>query len=302
MKILSLATTILLTFNMRAQTFVYHHFPDSSAIWNLNSHLVMSLCPPNGPTVDQYYSITFAGDTVINALTYHKLFTPYIQIIPSSCPPYPIGYKGALREDTLAKKVYYVPPSNSSEQLLYDWTMQVGDTVKGFLETYAMPVDTVYSIDSVLVGTTYRKRWNINPYYNICLIEGIGSTFGLIEASPGLTPDHPVFSLTCYIQNGQTLYPNTSTNCYLLTSVSSFNKNIHQVNIYPSPVTELLFIETNSIDQSKAELFEVNGKLVLSQIVSGKSTIDVSALNEGIYSIRIKFVDSVLNKKLVVVR
>jgi len=162
------------------------------------------MCFPIGGTIDSYYSVTISGDTLISSQIYHKLSTPFVQsIITGTCTPYVnSGYDGAIRQDTANRTVFYVPPSDSLEQLLYDFNMQMGDTVKGFLESFASPADTVHSIDSVLVGTNYRKRWNINPWYNIYLIEGIGSTYGLIVPSPGFIVDFADYTLTCFTQNG----------------------------------------------------------------------------------------------------
>src|SRR5258705_7649220 len=147
--LLLLATIFTLTAN--AQTSVYHPFPDSSAIWNF--HTTQWICNFGG-TIHSYYSITISGDTLISSQVYHKLLTPFVQsIIMGNCTPYIYsGYKGAIRQDTADRKVFFVPPSASNEQLLYDFNMQVGDTVKGYLESWALPSDTVQSIDSVLVG------------------------------------------------------------------------------------------------------------------------------------------------------
>jgi hypothetical protein len=48
-------------------------------------------------------------------------------------------------------------------------------------------------------------------------------------------------------------------------------------------------------------VYDVNGKLVLSQIINGKTTIDASSLNEGVYNIIIISNEGVVNKRLVIV-
>src|SRR5204863_2804445 len=141
-----------------------------------------------------------------------------------NCPTTMAGYRGAIRQDTMNRKVFFVSPSNTTEQLLYDFNMQVGDTVKGYIETFTSPSDTVKSIDSVLVGNSYRKRWTINTgfLWEVRFIEGIGSIHGLIEFSWGNTYYAPVYFFGCFAQNGQTLY-NYSTfsgPCELITSIN----------------------------------------------------------------------------------
>jgi hypothetical protein len=212
MKKLFLFIATIASLNAKSQTSVYHPFPDSSAIWNFECGLFCFM----GSTVENY-SIVISGDTTINSVTYHKLTTPYIQaVMLGTCTANYAGYKGAFRNDVANKKVFYVPPSNSIEQLLYDFTMQVGDTVKGFLETFTFPSDIVNSIDSVLVGSNYRKRWNIDPCYYVSIIEGIGSTYGLVQPSPGCFVDQANYWLTCFSQNNFTLYPDTTANCLKL--------------------------------------------------------------------------------------
>src|SRR5688572_26179253 len=134
MKRILLLLLIFYSTSSSAQTSVYHEFPDSNAVWNF--HCVQWMCMPVGPgpaNVQFDYSITMIGDTTINGLIYHKLFTPFIQIINNTnCQMWMgTGYKGALREDTALRKVYYVPQSDTAEQLLYDFNLQVGDTVQG---------------------------------------------------------------------------------------------------------------------------------------------------------------------------
>ncbi|MHB8259903.1 MAG: T9SS type A sorting domain-containing protein [Bacteroidia bacterium] len=292
----------------KGQTYVYHKFPDSAAVWNFHQIVVMSLCPPSGQRVDDYYSIIISGDTIISSKTYHKLTTPYVQVVPStcaSCCALATGYKGAVRQDTVAKKVFIVPPSNTSEQLLYDFTMLVGDTVKGFISSATgTTVSIVQSIDSVLVGSTYRKRWNINTCYFIYLIEGVGSTYGLIEPSPGCTVDFPSDSITCFKQNGLALYPNTATNCQLITSVNSIDKNSNQITIYPNPANGIINVKLGIMNETATiEIYNTIGECVHRQIVkSSNSQIDVSDLSEGVYNISLQSKEGTINKRIVIVK
>ncbi len=103
-----------------AQTSVYHPFPDSNAIWNIEFVMQCSFS-----TDIKKYSILLDGDTLINGQLYHKLTTPFVQTYSSvSCFDIPAGYKGSVRQDTAAKKVFIVPPSTVDEMLLYDFNMQ----------------------------------------------------------------------------------------------------------------------------------------------------------------------------------
>lgn len=271
-----------------AQTNVYHPFPDSAATWNIHFGWY---CFMNG-TGDENYSITISGDTLISSQTYHKLTTPYVESFSTgTCGGISTGYKGAIREDTLNRKVFFIPPTDTTEQLLYDFTMQVGDTVKGYIETFN--VDIVQSIDSVLVGNNYRKRWSINPSYQIDFIEGIGSTYGLIEFSPGFT-DAAFFSITCFQQNGQTLYPDTITNCQLImTSVNSIESYSTLANISPNPFSTRTTVQITSSElrstSYELEMYDVFGRMVKEfAIRSSPFVIERGNLPSGIYFIQLE--------------
>ncbi|MBL7953942.1 MAG: hypothetical protein JNJ91_02805, partial [Flavobacteriales bacterium] len=76
----------------------------------------------------------------------------------------------------------------TSDSLLYDFSLEVGDTLKGYLgATAALPL-AVISIDSALVDGAYHKRINFDTSA-VCLrfamIEGVGSTNGLLACDYG---------------------------------------------------------------------------------------------------------------------
>ncbi len=279
MKKLLLLFSTLLAFFANGQTSVYHPFPESNAIWNIHYQFY---CFFNG-TSDENYSITISGDTLISSQTYHKLTTPYVQSFSTgTCGGISTGYKGAIRQDIINRKVYFVPPSSNTEQLLYDFTMQVGDTVRGYTEPITMQTDTVQSIDSVLVGNSYRKRWNINTCYNIHFIEGIGSTYGLTERSPGCITDLADYSITCFQQNGQTLYPNTTTNCQLITSVNSKDEISLQVNVYPNPSNGLFTVDLDQLIK-EIQLTDLLGNIILQQRTNNQTKFNIENLKSGTY-------------------
>ncbi|HEX7413989.1 MAG TPA: T9SS type A sorting domain-containing protein [Bacteroidia bacterium] len=74
-----------------------------------------------------------------------------------------------------------------------------------------------------------------------------------------------------------------------------------QVNVYPNPSNGSFVIEANNTKQTM-QVYDVNGKLVLSQTINGKTTVDASSLNEGVYNISLISNEGVVNKRLVIVR
>jgi hypothetical protein len=125
----------------------------------------------------------FQGDTVIEDLKYKKV---YIQDNDSIADFNNAYYFAAVREDTMAGKVYFRSEyyySDGQEHLLYDFSVDVGDTVRFYslwsgLQKKEM---TVKSIDSILIDNHYRKRINFDHENSgeESWIEGIGSTHGL---------------------------------------------------------------------------------------------------------------------------
>jgi hypothetical protein len=300
MKRTLLSILIFVTHISNAQTSVYHPFPDSAAIWNFH---FSQYCFSDG-NGDENYSITFSGDTLINSQKYHKITIPFVQSFSTGIcvSGKVVGYRGAVRQDKINKKVFYIPPANSSEQLLYDFNMQIGDTVRSFIEPTTKYADVVKAIDSVLVGSTYRKRWEINPGYHIYFIEGIGSTYGLIESSPGGV-DFPGYSITCFQQDKVGLYPSAIGTCELISSVNSIVKEKEGFNIYPNPGKDNVCLTINTIEKTLLQVFDLTGKLMLAEFLQNeRSTIDVSRLPQGVYNLCVSNNESKGNKRLVIIK
>ena len=272
---------------------VYHPFPDSSAMWKMH-HVSSGLCPG---VAEDLYSIIISGDTLINAQKYQKLNVSGVQIISSSgnwiCPNTALGYKGAVREDSANRKVFFIPKTTNTEQLLYDFNMQVGDTVKGYTAAPPSSPDKVISIDSVMTSLGFRKRWNINTCYGISLIEGIGSMYGLIEKSPGCVTDQAYYSLVCFQQNGAGVYPAFSANCSMVTGVNSQDALLPEIKLYPNPASDILNIELPEIENigsANIQVYNYLGAEMRSSFMAvspGNGKIDVSALPKGIYMISV---------------
>jgi hypothetical protein len=285
-KLLLFLVIFVSTFSqVKSQTSVYHPFPDSNAVWNFNYTLY---CFTDGGSTYENYSILMSGDTVINSQTYHKLNTPYVEaVVSSTCGTNTsTGYKGAIRQDIANKKVFYIYPSDSIEQLLYDFNLQIGDSIIGFLASLTFPADTVESIDSVIVGVDYRKRWKINSFYPFYIIEGIGSTYGLVENYPSFT-DMPYYYLICFKQNEQALYPDTTIYCDVILTVQQNPPNNFSISISPNPfrASAQLIIKGNpKIKNAELKIYNALGECISSKIMNGESAIiERENLPGGIY-------------------
>lgn len=287
----------------QAQTNVYHPFPDSNAVWNF--HYIVQ-CPIGGwPTPYADYSIYITGDTIINNVIYKKLYTPFVAAgpNPNNCPLPDSGYQGAIREDAIAKKVFIFPKYGMNEKLYFDFNWEAGDTIYGALG-YSFQ-DTIVSVDSVLVGNSYRKRWLINSWYDTYVIEGIGSTYGLLNQSSYAT-DQPYYNLICFKQDNQTLYPYTATTCEIITVAVDEKENMdYGITIYPNPVSDELNITFNIEKPGNFTLQLYNSlgqeiKFLLSEKVNmGENNIKISVedMPDGIYFLKLLINENIVTKK-----
>lgn len=275
---------IILTFttlSLKAQTSVYKPFPESNAIWNFQSYISC----PSIVSFTENYSITITEDTVINSQIYHKLSVPAVikSYDTTICNHVSLGYKGAFRQDVLNKKVFFMSPSSNTESLLYDFNIEVGDTIKGLTASYT---DTVFSIDSVLVGSSYHKRWNFNQEFNISLIEGVGLTYGLIELSPGnAIGNFPYFNITCFSNNNISLYPNSSINCELITSLNKTDNHFNQIKIFPNPSTGALKVCFDKINITEIRITDIFGNMVFREVQLTGTDFEIKELNSGTYTL-----------------
>jgi len=268
--------------SVSGQSSVYHPFPDSNAVWNIHTRSVNgTMCSiTEHYFFEHYFSYFIHGDTVINNLTYHKLYSSgyYFEHCQFGNTywnwfAHDSVYRFALREDLNLKKVYIY---EFGEYLLYDFNVNIGDTMHDWENCIV-----VSSIDSVLIGNNYRKRFNTSiGQYSI--IEGIGSTSGLFVT---LCPFEFWGDLTCFSQNGQTLYPDTSFSCELINDVKIISNDENQVTISPNPfhLTTTLELQ-NEFKGAELIIYNTLGKKVMHQkIVSKQTVINRDGLPNGIY-------------------
>ncbi len=218
--------------NAKAQAWIYHPMPDTNAVWRVDWH-TSSICPPM--SLFATYQYTIGGDTIIGIHSYKKIYSSGISGICNLGPSYFYGYAGAMRQDIPNKKVYFICPGGN-DSILYNFNLNIGDTVKQTV--LCIPesggVSTVIaSIDSVMVGSSYHKKFNCTDGTQI--IEGVGSTGGLIEEHFTF---ESVFDLICFSHDTDN-YPFTSTSCPLVDNsigVFEINPLIDELKIVPNPI------------------------------------------------------------------
>jgi hypothetical protein len=289
---------LAITFSAQAQSSLYHPFPDSGIVWlEHESGVGLGCCCFGYPCVHSGDHTYFqSGDTVISSITYRKLFrsgnsVDYIagaSSCPSGCTNYDPYYYfneywGALRQDTSQRRIYYVPPYNTQEMLLYDFNLALGDTLP---EAYNNSPSTNYvsAIDSVLIGSEYHKQFWLSYGYSdyVSIIEGIGSTFGLLYQ---LSPPFEFYNLLlCVTMDSITVFPDSTVACQLFNSVDQI-EDPSLISLYPNPFhTDATLIVNASFVHSELTIFNLLGKQVkIQEINSSTLTINRDGLADGIY-------------------
>jgi len=286
--LLLLIFSLSLPLSILSQSNNYHPFPTEDAIWRESFGGYQSGCSD--------YQCIITGDTLIGDFTYSKIQKSGVIYFLDEwgwctwVPMYYFNYyQGAFRNDTTNRRVYF--HTSNVDTLLYDFDLNIGDTLP---ITYTNPsVDFfVKTIDSILIGGEYRKRFGITSVYDttyvfVELIEGIGSTFGLL--SPIFVPFEFGSNLDCFIQDGETLYPYPSYSCNLITGIDQNQDESPSFQIYPNPVSEFARISfSNQIFDTDLLLFNLYGEEVLTIMnISNTNLINVSNLPAGIYLYRI---------------
>lgn len=163
----------------------------------------------------------FDGDTTIGSTLYKKIYYEGNFTSSSSgssnSTNFPKTYYGAMRQDTFAKKVYFFGLDSPSEELLYDFDLNVGDTMK-FLcpssptNALCTTVILVDSIGWILIDNNLRHQYfyhadTPDPVVG-SLIEGIGNVYGFIysNVTPSTSFAQAHRNILCVTVNGIQIY------------------------------------------------------------------------------------------------
>ena len=264
MKYFILSLCLIGTVNVKSQDYI--PFPDSTAVWNVFYLYESSF----GEASDQYIYL-LEGDTLFENRWYSMMYVRKAVHTSSVVPPVyysledqPFELIGGVREDT-TKKVWFrhfgleewVPEflftelyTDTSEIMLYDFNLEIGDSVTTFAESEEY-IKTVTSID---IDAYTGRRIYVFDYNSEFpsfgpLIEGIGS----IDSSPfarwainGAIVGASV-NLNCFSQNGEQIYVVNEDpsiwpeNCDWIY-VGLQELQMQELAIYPNPASTRLTV------------------------------------------------------------
>jgi len=288
-------------FNAFAQN--YKPFPTSNAMWRETNMGPLK----KGYAEDYQYIIT--GDTSINGKIYHKLqktgyeFTweaGHTQRVPID------HYAGCFRNDTLEKKIFFIYDKNY-EVLLYDFNMQLGDTVYPIYNNHG-EFGIITEIDTVLLNDGLHKRFSVKcenaPYplyfYNFYIIEGIGSTVGLFYV-----PSDFNNILICFSIDEEIIYlnPDELHVCEpaIYIAIEEFDKDNTLIKFSPNPVKDKLIIKNEEFKITNLQIVDLLGRAIIDVIPQNNSEIivDMANLISGLYFIKVNMNGNIIIEKIV---
>lgn len=271
---------IFLFYNLHVNSQEYHQLLDHESEWHLTS--CSSTC-----INDVYYT---NGDTTYNGYQY-KILNGYHYISRTFW----------LREDVSEKHIFLFYDNGKSriEVLLYDFSLQIGDTI--LLSNPITPFPSnggFYKLDSIvsqnLLDNKSHKFFYLSPTASNqssdelpVWIEGIGG-LTLING-PGGTPDiNRVGKISCYFNDGFLSYSQLDSldRCTVkyVTGLKEIQR--HSNSIYPTIFESILRLEDVS-EVSEVVIYSLRGEEVYRRKLNHQSyeNLELSHLEKGFYVI-----------------
>ncbi|WP_118976297.1 T9SS type A sorting domain-containing protein [Taibaiella koreensis] len=277
--------------SITAQAQTYVPFPTTNTVWRERFRI-----DDESPYTIHYYGLK-NGDTILDGMSYHKLYKSTDTLFDAS------ELIGGIREDD-EKKVYFrtLYPSIPSG-LLYDFSLQVGDSVQyddNMGQNNWRTTMHVIATDSVNIGGVYHRRIKFDFLWTNW-IEGVGNGLrGLLWYS-GTWPNNGTWNdLICFGRDGNWVYhnPASATNPDMplpgcdeaLVGIAGHIIDSKEILFYPQPVvtTSQVSLKGNAHLQTMM-VYDVTGRKVKAY-EAGKTnqiTISRSGYLPGIYYYRL---------------
>ena len=196
----------------------YHPIVEEGKQWN-----VLFSYPWNPPEPQHKYTDIYKieGDTLLDGVSYKVMYTTRNEDL--------MGWSvcGVIRE-TEDKQVLYRRDGASYDEILYDFSMEVGDTICMCDDGFYACCMVVVEKGEILVNDEPRQQIVLEyPFGNgeqEVWIEGIGSLYGIVNTG-ALFMTGGSTNLLCYYEGGDLIWQNTTpgyNECYM---------------VYPTPPT-----------------------------------------------------------------
>lgn len=280
-----LICVILLNFTLQSKAQNYIPFPSSEARWVVHTHL-NSNGDPSGSLLftDAVNYCMSDQDTMINNQVYSQL---------NICET---GYFGAIRDN--GGQVYIVPKDESSEYLVYDFTLGVGDTLHAWIDDGTIEEYEVVAIDSVLIDGHYRKKMEF--FNGTYATEGIGGDHGLFK-SMHLNLSGIFEKLVCMSVGDTSYFPSLAVgkcDISIPTALDEIEQEL-AIKAFPNPSKGNVTIQ-NAYPNLNVEVYNLQGREVASYLkVSQQQEILMDGFAPGIYVFKFKMNDLTRFEKVI---
>lgn len=272
---------ILISLLNTAQSQDYIPLVDEEKTWavgTINSSLICEF----SSNPERYF---FMGDTVINSISYKKVYAFSSTSIPGYNPPYCEPFlvdtvyhptNIFIREDISMQQVFKYDPDTNEEELLFDFSLNVGDTLNELI------VDSIYLITTP--DGVERRYFELGEYDEVYMIEGIGGNQGPFEAPRVYFEFYHM--LMCVKQNSLKIFGDW---CNDLLTVETQTMRPEEISYYPNPVTNIVTIEVpGKFTKYNVQVFDSFGKLILEEhFEGGQINLNLKGEPSGLYLIKV---------------
>ena len=251
--------------------------------------------PQMTPPIRGYYGYKIMGDTIINDITYKKVYRREFEAVGNYWePPFIISEEylfGAVRDEVSTGKVYAIKfvelvntCSVNEEYLMFDYSLEVGDMAH---ETLCQLEESSEILEVNYYNWFGETRKVLRTILEGQLIEGIGSGNGLFEPVGVPVKKNPKIENT-YIYIYCIGKDKDCLEGFILRDNEISNDKIC---VYPNPTNGIFTIKNSfqlTINNFQFSITDITGNIIINyQLSINNSKIDISNLPKGIYLLKI---------------
>jgi len=289
---LAILTNLLLFYGMSFGQ-QYEPFIKNSKEWTY----VRAGSLTSGETTYWVESCYFKGDTIWNDTVYTKFYTKQVQ---PNIENERVSY--LFHEDTFAKKVYVHDFHFNKTALLYDFSLNKGDSFNIYIVDNLYIKNKVLNVDTIITNNKKLKRIVFKD--STTWIESLGCVTKMYLPSEG--------ELICVKEENSVLYLNSKFNsCDTIFSQGPINaiqeKTVtapYFFTVYPNPIetNSKIRTESNTNQSFKIEIYNSLGTLVKKDRFVDHYPIGLIHLKRGLYVYRIKINNEIIKTNKLIVK
>ncbi len=244
------------------------------------------------PGANGYLKINYTGTVSINNYTlqqlqcYNRVYYGLFNSIGTSTTTY-----YTYESDSV---VYLYHSMNNNFDTLYNYKAKIGDSWLIPRNTGSCPRYTVHVTDTGhhLIQGQNLKWLKIDNFDTLYERIGMMYIFAMDDYNECNNIDYVIGGpLRCYSDHQISNYKKYSNSCDYINAPIGTGlielQDPNNIKIYPNPVFETLFIETENNELDELQIANMKGQVLMKHFMSDKNSINVSSLANGIYLINL---------------